>query len=51
PPLTTVRFPKADLGRACWRLLKDRIAGRRASTQCWLAPEFVVRGSTGPPPP
>ena len=50
PPLTTVRFPKAALGKAAWELLSDQIAGRRTRTARRLSPELVLRGSTAPPP-
>jgi DNA-binding LacI/PurR family transcriptional regulator len=49
PPLSTVRFPKAELGRAAWDLLRDQLAGRRPRGPTRLAPELVLRGSTAPP--
>jgi DNA-binding LacI/PurR family transcriptional regulator len=45
PALSTVRFPKAELGRTAWSLLRDRLDGRPPQV-CWLAPELVLRGST-----
>jgi len=45
PALSTVRFPKAELGRAAWSLLRDRLAGRTPEVR-WLAAELVLRGST-----
>ena len=45
PALSTVRFPKAELGRTAWSLLRDRLDGRPPEV-CWLAPELVLRGST-----
>jgi len=49
PPLTTVRFPKAELGQIAWQLLKERLDGRPAVVR-WVEPTFVARGSTAPPP-
>lgn len=49
PPLTTVRFPKAELGRVAWELLRDRLDGRPRANR-WVEAELVVRGSTAPPP-
>lgn len=48
PPMTTVRLPKTELGNAAWELLHERTERNAIGTR-WLAPEFVVRGSTGPP--
>jgi LacI family transcriptional regulator len=48
PPMTTVRLPKAELGTAAWELLRERTE-RNTVGKRWLAPEFLVRGSTGPP--
>lgn len=49
PPLTTVRFPTAELGRVAWELLRDRLEGRPPARR-WLEAELVIRGSTAPPP-
>jgi LacI family transcriptional regulator len=59
PPLTTVRFPHYQVGKEAAQLLLERIAGHAGPVKVlFLAPEFVVRGSTaaypadsGPPPP
>jgi LacI family transcriptional regulator len=52
PALTTLRQPTDAIGAAGVRLLTDRVAGttRPAVTE-FLAPELVVRGSTGPDGP
>ena len=50
PPLTTVRQDFAELGRRCLYSLLGRIEGEKGPTRVVVAPEFVVRGSTGPPP-
>jgi DNA-binding LacI/PurR family transcriptional regulator len=49
PPLTTVRQDFAELGRRCLKLLLGRIEGEPAR-QVAVAPELVVRASTGTPP-
>jgi LacI family transcriptional regulator len=50
PPLTTIAFPHYQVGREAARLLLDRIAWPGGPvTIIYLAPELVVRGSTGPP--
>lgn len=49
PPLTTVRLPAHDLGRAAGRALLERIRGRPVPARMLLPTELVVRGSTGPP--
>ena len=50
PPLTTVRFPHYQLGTAAAQLLLERVDGHDAAVKIlYLAPELVVRGSTGPP--
>ena len=50
PPLTTVRVPMREMGARATELLIARILGRPvAKTRVVLAPELVVRGSTGPP--
>jgi LacI family transcriptional regulator len=48
PPLTTVRQDLAAIGREAVELLLRRIAGREPEHRL-LAPELVVRASTGPP--
>jgi DNA-binding LacI/PurR family transcriptional regulator len=48
PPLTTVRQDFAELGRRCLHTLLGRIEGRNLPTCVVVAPELVVRSSTGP---
>jgi DNA-binding LacI/PurR family transcriptional regulator len=48
PPLTTVRQDFAELGRRCLRVLLGRIEGKKVPTRVVVAPELVVRDSTGP---
>jgi DNA-binding LacI/PurR family transcriptional regulator len=51
PPLTTVRQPFAEVGRGSLRLLLEVMDGSaQAPQQLAIAPELVVRRSTGPPP-
>jgi len=50
PPLTTVRQDFAELGRRCLHVLLGRIAGERGPTRVVVAPELVVRASTGAAP-
>ena len=50
PPLTTVRQDFAELGRRCLHVLLDRIEGEAGPTRVVVAPELVVRDSTGPAP-
>lgn len=48
PPLTTVRQPVAAMSEAAVSALLAEISGERVSrTELLLAPELVVRGSTG----
>jgi DNA-binding LacI/PurR family transcriptional regulator len=47
PPMTTVRLPAHDLGRAVGVALLDRIAGRAVQARTVLATELVIRSSTG----
>jgi LacI family transcriptional regulator len=48
PPLTTIRFPHYQVGHVAAGALLDLIAGRSGpSGVLRLAPELVVRGSTG----
>ena len=50
PPLTTVRQDFTELGRRCLHALLDRIAGNLDPIRLVVAPELVVRGSTGRAP-
>jgi len=51
PPLTTVRQPLAEMGRAAAEMLGTLIEGLPLSSRrIELATELVVRGSTAPPP-
>ena len=50
PPLTTVRQDFAELGRRCLHILLGRIEGETAPTRAVVAPELVVRDSTGAAP-
>jgi LacI family transcriptional regulator len=52
PSLTTVRQPLAEMGKRGAKVLLDRIADREAAfdSEIVMAPEFVVRESTGPAP-
>lgn len=48
PPLTTVRLPKHELGKRAWKLLAARLAGESEPPSATVAPELIVRASTGP---
>jgi DNA-binding LacI/PurR family transcriptional regulator len=48
PPLTTVRQDFAELGRRCVDVLLGPTGGAREPAAATIAPELVVRGSTGP---
>jgi LacI family transcriptional regulator len=52
PSLTTVRQPLLEMGKRGAQVLLDRIADhdKELPTQIVVAPEFVVRESTGPAP-
>jgi LacI family transcriptional regulator len=51
PPLTTVRVPQYELGTQAAELLLERIAQPDVALKMMLlAPQLVVRGSTGPAP-
>ncbi len=51
PPLTTVRIPHYEVGTQAAELLLERIVGDQVPVKIvLLAPELVVRGSTGPVP-
>ena len=48
--LTTINQPRSDMGRLAARSLVERIDGTRtAPAKYRLAPELVVRNTTGPP--
>jgi DNA-binding LacI/PurR family transcriptional regulator len=47
PPLTTVRQDFAELGRRCLHILLARIEGEEAGARVVVAPELVVRESSG----
>lgn len=50
PPLTTVRFPRQDTGRALAKLLLARVQNRRAPlARHLIQPTLTVRGSTAAP--
>jgi LacI family transcriptional regulator len=49
PPLTTVRFPTAEMGAEAARHLLARLAGREAQLRRELPVELVVRGTTAAP--
>lgn len=50
-PLTTVRMPLAELGRAGAKLVLDLLDGKAAPAPQTVPAELVVRESTGPAPP
>jgi DNA-binding LacI/PurR family transcriptional regulator len=50
PPLTTVRQDFTELGRRCLHVLLGRIEGGGGSSRVVVAPELVVRASTGAAP-
>jgi len=51
PPLTTVRQPLFDMGTTAAQILLDRIEGRAPFVpEVALAPELIIRKSTGPAP-
>jgi DNA-binding LacI/PurR family transcriptional regulator len=47
PPLTTIRQDFAELGRRCLHILLRRIEGEAGPMRVVVAPELVVRESTG----
>jgi DNA-binding LacI/PurR family transcriptional regulator len=52
PPLTTISFPAAEMGREAARILLGHLAGTLTTPQQTLIrPELTVRGSTGPARP
>jgi len=50
PPLTTVRQDFGELGRRCLQILLGRIEGGAGPTRAVVAPELVVRSSSGAAP-
>jgi LacI family transcriptional regulator len=49
-PLTSVRQPAYDMGRAAAELLTDQLSGKqRESRRALFEPELIVRDSTAPP--
>lgn len=51
PALTTIRQPRADIGKAAINLLIDMVRGKRdIETRIVIPTQLVVRGSTAPPP-
>lgn len=52
PSLTTVRQPLRQMGETAGRILLQRLAGDESHGEfVTIAPELIVRASTGPPPP
>ncbi len=50
PRLTTIRQPRAEIGRRVIEVLRHRIADRTSPVERWVLPvEFVERESTAPP--
>lgn len=49
PPLTTVRQPKQEMGRAAMGMLLDLLAGKSLETHIKMQGELIVRGSTAAP--
>ena len=52
PSLTTVRQPLAEMGKRGAQILLERIANSALEfpAEIVMAPEFVIRESTGPAP-
>ena|SRR5271166_263194 len=51
PPLTTMHIPREHIGQLMFRLLVPEPQGNNPPAQdITLAPEFILRGSTGPAP-
>lgn len=47
PHLTTVKSPKAELGRNAWALMQGLLDGKRPDSPALLTAEVVLRESTG----
>jgi LacI family repressor for deo operon, udp, cdd, tsx, nupC, and nupG len=50
PPLTTVRQPRAQIGRVAAERMLAVLAGENDATDTILPVELVIRSSTAPPP-
>lgn len=50
PPLSTMRVPKAELGRAAAAYLLERLKGGEAPLPAALQLQWIERGTTAPPP-
>ena len=50
PPMTTVRVPQIEMGRAAAALLLDVVAGKPDLSGVRLDTQFIERGSLGPAP-
>jgi LacI family repressor for deo operon, udp, cdd, tsx, nupC, and nupG len=50
PPLTTVRQPRAQIGRVAAERMLAVLAGENDATDTILPVELVIRASTAPPP-
>lgn len=49
-PVTTVRVPGEEIGRAAARVVIDMIEGRASAAPLEAQAELVIRASSGPPP-
>jgi DNA-binding LacI/PurR family transcriptional regulator len=50
PPLTTVRQPMHEMGKAAMRLLVGLLRGEEVAPRAVMSGELVIRASTGPVP-
>jgi LacI family transcriptional regulator len=48
PPMTTVRVPQIEMGRAAAKLLLARVTGKSEAPSVALSTQFIERGSLGP---
>jgi LacI family transcriptional regulator len=51
PPLSTVRLPAEEIGKAAVELLLERVAGRKIVKRVVLGSQIIWRGSTRKPKP
>ena len=52
PPLTTIKFPKEEMGRRAAEIILQLAQHQQLSVQTIMLPaELVVRASTAPPTP